>query len=57
MWPEFSKAADPTNIIWENLKYRCCSRFVRSLFIALVSIVLMIGSFIAIILAKNYSET
>ena len=54
-WPYFNKAADPSNIIWENLSYRHCSRFFRKVLIALVSIALMVGSFIVIILAKNYS--
>jgi hypothetical protein len=50
------RAADPSNIIWENLKHRSFERFIRKLFIALISLILMVGSFVAIIMAKDYSS-
>ncbi len=55
MWPQLVKASDPSNIIWENLRHGSFERFIRKLFIALISLVLMIASFVAIIMAKDYS--
>lgn len=56
-WPTFVKAADPSNVIWQNLKYNAASRFALRVVIGLISLVLMVGSFIVIIEAKNYQTS
>ena len=43
-------------MIWENLGYSKCNVMIRRSLIALFSILLMIGSFIAIIYAKDYEK-
>lgn len=55
-WPVMLKAPDPANLLWVNLRYSCCNTFFRRLFIAIVSILLMVGSFIAIIYAKDFEK-
>ena len=50
------KAPDPANLLWVNLGYSKCNTFFRRLFIAIISIILMAGSFIAIIYAKDFEK-
>ena len=53
-FPKLFKAPEPSNILWPNLKYSKCNLCMRRFFIAIVSLLLMVGSFVAIVYAKNY---
>jgi hypothetical protein len=55
-WPKVRQAPDPTIIKWENLAVGKTSRFLRKLLVILITIILMIGSFVVIIIAKDYQK-
>ncbi|CDW82979.1 UNKNOWN [Stylonychia lemnae] len=54
--PVMLTAPDPANLLWVNLRYSKCNTFWRRFLIAIVSIILMAGSFIAIIYAKDFEK-
>ena len=52
-YPRITHAPDPQNVIWHNIPYTTCNRFWRKSFVALISIIIMIASFVAIVLCKD----
>ena len=57
VWPTIIEAPEPSVIIWKNLATGTCSRFFRSLFIWIISIILMLGSFAIVIVSKYVQNT
>jgi hypothetical protein len=56
-WPEVAKGPEPTVIIWQNLQVGAFSRFIRTLFVALVTLVLLAISMMGIVVSKYYQDT
>ena len=49
-------ANEPEDVIWENLEYSSCQRFIRRLFIYLVSLLLLSILFIIVFLLTNFQN-
>ena len=52
-WLYVKRAHEPGVIMWENLNVSKFSRFLRTLFVALITIILIAATFYATIVSKN----
>ena len=50
------EAPEPTVINWKNLNVGSCSRFIRTLFVAFVTILLLAISFAGIVVSKYFQD-
>ena len=55
-WPVLQSAPQPSDILWENITYSQFNVVVRRIFIGFISVILMAGSFIAIVYAKDFEK-
>lgn len=53
-WPEVKEAPEPSVILWKNLKVGGFQRFIRTLFVALVTVLILACSVTGIIITKYY---
>ena len=51
---EFERAPEPSDIAWENMMYTWCDRFCRGIVSLAATLVLIVGSFLAIYFIKTW---
>jgi hypothetical protein len=55
-WLKISEACDPSIIVWENLGYSNCSRYLRTALVVFISVILVFGTIIGIFYTREWDK-
>jgi len=55
-WPEVYPAPEPSVILWRNLSVGPVNRFIRTIIVSIVTIILLAISIFCIVVAKYYQD-
>jgi hypothetical protein len=55
-WPEVTQGPEPTVIIWQNLHVGGFSRWIRTMIVTLITIVLLVASVGGIVISQYYQN-